>query len=253
VFVDNGSEDRSLELIEAARERLPALTVLRAVSGKGPAYARNVGVREARGTRLLFIDHDDVPGEGYVAAMGDALRQNEFVCGRWEIERLNPEWTRALRPSPQDEGPIMFNYDFLPYAAGGTLGMQRTLFDTLGGFDETVWSADCTDFCFRAQLQAGAKLVFVREAVMHYRYRHSLREMFSQARQYGRSEVDIYVRYREQGIGRIPLRRSMERWTQFLLHLTRLRYRAGRAWLFTELGNRIGRMERSLAKHTFML
>jgi GT2 family glycosyltransferase len=253
VVADNGSEDRSLDLIEEARERLPALTVLPAVSGHGSAYARNVGAREARGTSLLFIDHDDVPGEGYIAAMGDALRRNDFVCARWEVERLNPEWTRALRPSAQAEGPMMWNYDFLPYAAGGTLGVRRALLEAIGGFDESVVTADCTDFCWRAQLQAGAKLVFVPEALMHYRYRQSLREMFSQARLYGRAEVDMYARYRAEGVPQIPLRRSVERWKDFMRHLPRLRYRAGRAWLFTELGNRIGRVEASLAKRTVML
>lgn len=253
VVVDNGSRDRSLELIEGYRPILPNLTVVRATSGAGSAYARNVGTREAKGSSLVFIDHDDVPGEGYVAAMGEALRRHEFVCARWEVERLNPEWTRALRPSAQEEGPMMWNYDFLPYAAGGTLGVRRTVLEAVGGFDESVVAADCTDFCWRAQLGAGAELVFVPDALMHYRYRQSLRQMFTQARLYGRAEVDMYARYRSRGIAKIPLRRSAERWRSFVRHLPRLRYRAGRAWLFTELGNRIGRIEGSLAKRTIML
>ncbi|MDQ6749555.1 MAG: glycosyltransferase [Actinomycetota bacterium] len=253
VVVDNGSEDGSVELIERYRERLPALAMLEAVSGAGSAYGRNIGARGASATSLLFIDHDDVPGEGYVAAMGEALRDHEFVCSRWEVERLNPEWTRALRPSAQADGPMLWNYDFLPYAAGGTLGVRRAMFESVGGFDESVVTADCTDFCWRAQLQAAAELVFVPRAVMHYRYRQSLRTMFSQARLYGRAEVDMYARYRSRGIKPIPLRRSAQRWKEFIRHLPRLRYKAGRAWLFTELGNRIGRIEGSLAKRTIML
>jgi len=253
IVADNGSTDGSIRLIESYRDRLPALAILPAYEARGSAYARNVGARHSRGTSLLFVDHDDVPGEDYIARMGDALRRYEFVCGRQEAERLNPEWTTRLRPSGQIDGPMMWNYDFLPYAAGGTIGIRRSLFESLVGFDESVALADCTDLCWRAQLDAGARLHFVPDAVLHYRYRQSLRGMFTQQMGYGRAEVRMYARYRSRGVQKIPLRRSLENWRRLIRHLPRLRYRAGRAWLATELGNRLGRIGGSLASRTLML
>jgi GT2 family glycosyltransferase len=228
--------------------------VVHALDRAGTPYARNVGVSKARGSSILFIDHDDVAGEGYVAAMGEALRRHEFVCGRWDVERLNPEWTTALRPPAQVDGPMTYNYGFLPYAAGGTLGIKRTLFESVGGLDESSpVGADCTDLCFRVQLETKAELVYVPEAVIHYRYRHSLREMFAQARRYGRSEVGMYKRYRSRGARGTPAREQLRHWQRVIRHLPRLRHRAGRAWWFTEFGNRIGRLEGSFANLTIML
>ena len=124
VIADNGSSDRGVEIARGYRARLPRLRIIDASSQSGTGYARTTGVRAAEGDSLVFIDDDDIPGEGYVAAMGEALRSHSFVCGRQEVEKLNPEWTRKQRPSGQYDGPMMWNYDFLPYAAGGTLGIK---------------------------------------------------------------------------------------------------------------------------------
>lgn len=252
VVADNGSRDGGPELVARYGGSLPPLTVVPASGGEGSAYVRNVGAAAARGTSLVFIDHDDVVGEGYIAAMGEALRRHRLVCGRWEVEWVNPEWTYALQPSGQEDRPMLWNYDFLPYAAGGTLALRRELLDSIGGFDESVHYADCTDLCWRAQLDAGASLVFVPEAVIHYRYRQSLGAMFAQARRWGKAEVSMYARYRSRGLRSIPVGRSLRRWG-FVVHLRRLRHRAGRAWWATQLGNRLGRLEGSVVERTLML
>jgi GT2 family glycosyltransferase len=253
VIADNGSTDRGVAIAESFADRLPRLRIVDASSRSGSGHARNVGARVADGSSLMFLDDDDVPCDGYVAIMGEALRSHEFVCGRQEVERLNPEWTRKQRPSGQYEGPMMWNYDFLPYAAGGTLGIRRNVFESVGGFDEAVMYADCADLCWRVQLDLGVELKFVPEAVLHYRYRRSLREMFAQQRRYGLAEVGMYSRYRNRGVERIPIRRSLERWKRILRRLPSLRHRAGRAWWVTEFGNRIGRIQGSVSNRTIML
>jgi glycosyltransferase involved in cell wall biosynthesis len=252
VVADNGSTDGSMEIAESYRDRLPGLQILDASDRPGVSHARNVGVAAAGGSSLLFIDDDDVAGEGYIAAMAEALRGQDFVCARWDVDRLNPYWTRALRPSGQSEGPMIYNYDFLPYAAGGTLGITRRAFDAVGGFDESIVYGGCVDLCWKVQLETGANLGFVPNAVIHYRYRGTLREIFAQARSWGMDEVALYTRWRDRGVEKIPLRRSLQRW-QFVIHLRRLRHTAGRAWWATELGNHLGRIQGSLKYRSLML
>ncbi|HKN94502.1 MAG TPA: glycosyltransferase [Thermoleophilaceae bacterium] len=252
VVADNGSSDRTLEVAESYRDRVPGLRIVDASDRAGVSHARNAGVAAAAGSSLVFIDNDDLAGEGYVAAMAAGLREQEFVCARWDVDRLNPYWTRALRPSGQSEGPMTYNYDFLPYAAGGTLGITRRTFDAVGGFDESIVYGGCVDLCWKVQLDAGEKLGFVPDAVIHYRYRGNLRGIFSQARSWGMDEVALYSRWRGRGLQRIPLRRSLRRW-KFVIHLRRLRRAEGRAWWATELGNHLGRIHGSLKYRSLML
>ena len=252
VISDNGSTDRGLEIVKDWGGRPPWPRIVDSSSESGAAHARNAGARAAHGAALLFIDHDDVAGAGYISAMAAALRSHDFVCARSEVEKLNPKWTWALRPSGQSEGPMMWIYDFLPYAAGGTMGIKRGLFEAVGGFDEAVDIADCCDLAWRVQLETGVELAFAPEAVLHYRYRHSLRGMFAQARGYGRAEVDMYSRYLDRGLKRIAVRRSLRRWARLIRRLPSLRHRPGQAWWITECGNMIGRLEGSVANRTIL-
>jgi GT2 family glycosyltransferase len=203
------------------------------------------------GRGLLFVDADDVLDRSYVASMATALSRHSFVCSRWEVQAVNPPWTWLLRPSSQQEGPMMWNYSFLPYAGAGSIGIRKDVFETVGGFDESLLSGEDIDLSWRVQLRQGVALAFVPEAVVHVRYKSSLRAMFSQARRWGRAEAGIYKRYRPLGVPRIPLSKSLRRWK--VLPGRSLRHSAGRAYWATELGNRIGRIEGSVACRTFML
>jgi GT2 family glycosyltransferase len=238
VIADNGSTDGSLQLVERYRGALPGLTVITATERQGSAYARNAGARAASGDLLLFVDHDDVPGDGYVRAMVRALSEHRLVCGRLEGDRLNPEWSTRLRPLPQDSEPIA-EFGFLPWGSGGTLGVRRDLFEELGGFQELPY-VDDIDFCWRAQLR-GAQLAFVPDAVLHYRHRSTVWAMFKQARFWGAAEYRLQRRYRAYGAPDTHSPWEWETWRPLVRHIPRLRHRAGRAWLATRFGNTLGR------------
>ena len=102
VVVDNASTDATPDLVRAVAVEHPRVRLVRAVDGRGPAYARNAGARAAAGVALAFCDADDVVAPGWVAAMGAALAEHEFVCGPVELARLNPTWLvgRGEPPAP---------------------------------------------------------------------------------------------------------------------------------------------------------
>src|SRR6476469_9739853 len=67
LVVDNGSSDATCPMVEAAAATWPALRLLVATDGVGPAFARNTGARAAAGRGLVFCDADDVVAPGWVA------------------------------------------------------------------------------------------------------------------------------------------------------------------------------------------
>ncbi len=60
VLIDNGSTDRSLEIV---KKQFPRVNVIQLVSNLGPAVARNTGYNMASGKRILFLDNDVILGQ----------------------------------------------------------------------------------------------------------------------------------------------------------------------------------------------
>jgi glycosyltransferase involved in cell wall biosynthesis len=248
VVADNGSTDRSVAAVERYRDVLPDLHIVDASKRPGAAHARNVGARAARGTALLFCDADDEVAPGWVSAMADALAKFDLVASRFDIEKLNAWWMLRSHPNPQQNDIQQYRYPaYLPHAGGGGLGVKRSLYEAIGGFDEGIAILDDTDFCWRAQL-AGAELHFVPDAVVHVRYRDTLRGTYRQARGLGESNVVLYKKYRPYGMPRLSWKEGTVAWWRLFRQMLWIRNKESLArWLWA-FGWRMGRLQGSL-KH----
>jgi cellulose synthase/poly-beta-1,6-N-acetylglucosamine synthase-like glycosyltransferase len=202
VLADNGSTDGSVALFEGFARAHPRLAcrVVDASARRGKSFALNVAIAAARAPAVAVCDADDVPGAGWLAAMGRALERHPIVACRIDFDRLNRGWIRRTRGELQREG--LERLAFLPalvHAGGGTMGLQRRLLEEIGGFDEGFACCEDTELGLRAQL-AGHPIAFVPEAVMHVRARDDLGPIFRQSYAWGRYEMKLVSRYRGQGV-----------------------------------------------------
>jgi GT2 family glycosyltransferase len=250
IVADNGSTDGSVELIQSYADRIPNLRVVDASAQRGQAYARNLAVAAARGRSIGFSDADDVIGPGWVKAMGEALREHEFVACRIDLEKLNEPWIRYARGAPQRDGIVPYRYPkYLPHAGGGTLGIRRQLLLDIGGFNNKLNPLEDTDLCWRLQLQ-GVPLHFVPGAVLHVRCRNTMRDMWKQAVRWGEYNVLIYKVYLPFGMPKLTWREMAQGWA----HVAKFAWKHGRnlrekgpcAGFLWHLGWRVGRVRGSL-------
>ena len=244
IVADNGSTDRSREVVESYRERLPGLRLIDASDRRGQAHARNLGAAAATGDAFLFVDADDEVAPGWLAAMGRALTAHDFVACRYDNEKLNPVWVQRTHLNPQKDGLTSYDYPpFLPHAGGGGLGVRRQVHEAVGGFDETLPALEDTDYCWRIQL-AGYAFDFVPDAVVNIRHRHDLGSIYRQGVSYGKHNVLIYKRYRSRGMPRLGWVPGLLRWAKLALKTPpMLATREGRARWAWQLGWRVGRIE----------
>jgi GT2 family glycosyltransferase len=200
VISDNGSTDGSVALAERYASRLPGLTIVDSSQRKGAGHARNVGAQATDAPLLVFCDADDEVAPGWLAALVAALRAEAFVAGRFESTKLNDARVLRSRSLQQDDGLQCspFGPD-LPHAGGGNLGIRRTAFLSVGGFDVEVGYLEDTDLCWRIQL-SGIRLVFCDQAVVHVRLRTSLRTMWTQGRLYGAAAALLERRYQRTAL-----------------------------------------------------
>ena len=250
IVVDNGSTDRTPELVRSYARRTSLVRLVSAARGSGVAYARNVGVLEARSPCIAICDADDLVSEGWVEAMGEALRTHELVTGPLELERLNPVSLAGSRGQGHD-GPTSF-LGIFPFASGGNLGLQRAVWERLGGFDESFHGTEDIEFSLRAWL-AGIRLTFVPEAIVHYRYRATAQDLWRQGRSWGASRPLIYRKLRAAGKP-VPSRfAGWKSWAWLAVHLGALLSASRRlSWVWVA-ANRIGHLQGSLKHRTLFI
>jgi glycosyltransferase involved in cell wall biosynthesis len=247
LVVDNGSTDGTLALVKRFRDRIPNLRIVDASDHRGQPYALNVGATEARGRWLAFCDADDVVAPGWLAALGDAVREHEFVAGRLDVEALNEPWLVASRGRIQTSGLQQGRYPpYLRHGSSCCLAVSRDLHLRFGGFDESAQTLFDNDYCYRLQL-AGAELHFVPEAVVWYRYRDTFGGIYRQTRAYAESDAWLQRRYGRPE-GRTVWLWPFFYWRSILWCLPHFRDPAARGRLAWLLGWQVGRLRGSL-KH----
>ena len=253
IVADNRSADDSRSTVKRYQDRLPNLRMVDAFDRQGQPYALNTGARAAGSDALAFCDAGDEVGVGWVEAMGEALSKHDFVACRYDIEKLNTPWVQRSHANPQRDGLNHYKYPpYLPHAGGGGLGVKRVLHEAVGGFDESLPFLHDTDYCWRLQLM-GVALHFVPNAVLHVRYRDSLRGIYRQARNYGEYNVILYKRYQPLGMPRLSRGAGLIAWWRLLQRLPQLRHKEDVARWMWHLGWRTGRLAGSLKQRVFAL
>ena len=241
VVVDNASTDDTAAIARRYAARDPRVRVVPATSGRGVSYVRNTGIEAARADRVSICDGDDIVGDRWVAAMGDALRDHECVTGPIEVGRLNPAWLLRTRGVFEADRPRTFHGVF-PSISGGNVGLHRSLWERAGRFDETVFGNEDVEFSLRL-FQMGVPVQWEPDAVVHYRYRTETRALWRQGRFYGACRPYICRRLRDAGLPTPPRFAGWKSWVMLVVWLPRLVTREGRASWVWVAGNRLGQVE----------
>jgi len=153
ILVDNGSTDRTIEIAREFSARLN-LTILQKRDAKISGL-RNFGVSKARGAILAFLDADCLVSRDWLKNAGPLLDRVEVgVAGahyripdnsRW-VARA---WYGGLETEKQGE---------LAWVPSGDLLMKRSVFERIGGFDESIQTNEDCELCGRVRA-AGLRVI----------------------------------------------------------------------------------------------
>lgn len=191
IVVDDRSEDEGTQAALSALGEMTRVTVLSNHGAKGSAAARNLGIREAKGEWVAFLDADDWWPEDSLARRFAALRDHpdaSWISG--DFLELNRDGS-AERVGRFERN--LDTYDFLKiaYANGRSIRLdtpllsflsqapthtivtliKRDLLNRVGGFDESLLRQQ--DYHLFLRLAAVAPFVFVPSVVACYRHHAS--------------------------------------------------------------------------------
>jgi len=195
LVVDDGSTD---DTAGAAARLGGEVRYFRKENG-GVATARNLGLREARGEIIAFLDADDEWPDGKLGvqlARLDADADLDVVTGRIRYIAL----PGAETPDLHFEGP---DRTLTQVHLGAGL-YRRRAFDRVGPFDETFRMSEDSDWFLRAR-EAGLKIVVMAEVTLLYRLHESNLTRNATARDYMMTELihkSLERRRRTSGVAR---------------------------------------------------
>jgi GT2 family glycosyltransferase len=175
--------------------------------------------------------------------MAHALDDHDIVAARLD-HTLDAAWMRDVGSAVQTEG-LQNGFGFLPFGAGASLGFRRAVFKQIGGFREHATLCEDVDICWRAQL-AGYEIGFVPDAVVRYRSRPTLHDMYRQHRNYARAWPLLYREFRANGMPKRSTRTALSEWASIVRSVPRLRTRTEAARWVRRTGRNVGRLEGSI-------
>lgn len=187
VVVDDGSDDPAA--VAAAVAASPCARLIRFDRPRGPAAARNAGVRTADAEILLFTDDDCVPAPDWAARLAAAVEHgaDDVVAGvtvNGSPDDPVASASEAIRGYVQRAGS---------FAASNNLGAAaRVLADV--AFDESYRYAEDRDWCARV-LASGYSLRVERGAVVTHTQELRLSTFLRQQFGYGRGAYRFRSRH----------------------------------------------------------
>ena len=184
VVVDNASQDGSLDRL---REREDDIVLVSSATNSGFAGGCNRGVKSSSGEIVAFLNNDAKPDTLWISAALESFDSYENVGAvasqvlTWEGTHIDfsgaamtwygmgyrPLTGRKVSKKTQCATPVLFG-------TGSAMFVRRSVFETLGGFDESFFMFfEDVDFGWRLNL-AGYTFLYQPESIAFHRYHASM-------------------------------------------------------------------------------
>jgi glycosyltransferase involved in cell wall biosynthesis len=187
VLVDNGSRDRTPDLLQAAAASQGHFRVLTYRAIQSSYAARNAGLAVAQGDLLAFTDADCQPEPDWLAALVQPFADPAVGLVAGEIKALPS--THWLQRYADRKGTLSqhntLNHPFLPYGQTANLALRAQVLDQVGAFRPHLTTGGDADLCWRIQQATPWQLVQAADAVVYHRHRDRLKDLRSQWYRYG--------------------------------------------------------------------
>lgn len=165
IVVDDGSTDGTAAYCASFGDRVRTLSQ----PNQGPAAARNLGARQAKGDILLFTDDDCVPDPDWLPEMLKPFAEDPEVIGvKGAYRTEQPELVaRFVQLEYEDKYDRMAQDRYIDFIDTYSAGFRREVFLRFGGYDASfpVPCAEDVELSFRMSRE-GLRMVFNPRAVV---------------------------------------------------------------------------------------
>ncbi|OGO76275.1 MAG: hypothetical protein A3K41_06915 [Chloroflexi bacterium RIFOXYD12_FULL_57_15] len=166
IVVDDGSQDQTAQVARAYGVQLLEQP------HQGPAAARNLGIRQARGDIILLTDADCEPEPTWVAEMTRPFADPRVVGVKGSYRTYQQERVARLAQVEFEERyDLLERLSTIDFIDTSAAAFRLAALREMGGFDPAFPQAVSEDVEFSYRLaRAGYRLVFNRQAVVYHRH-----------------------------------------------------------------------------------
>lgn len=170
LIVDDGSSDDTPSLIAACARGDRRFRALRGSGNEGASVARNIGLQQARGQRIVFLDSDDWIAPTFLERMHAALDAAPGAAAAYcDRQRAMPDGALA----PVHSEPQIAQAPFDAFARSCAVAIHAVLVERqqvlrAGAFDTTLRTCEDWDLWQRIA-RGGGRWVHVGEPLAFYR------------------------------------------------------------------------------------
>lgn len=179
----------------------------------GPAAARNVAIKAAKGDVLAFLDDDDLYSPGHLQTLVSGLRASNAgiaYSAAELVEEMILDGTRVeVRREPFFPGlrysrPLLLVRNFIPI---NTWGVRRECFDAVGVFDEALHYLEDWDFLLR--LSPHVDFHQMKDVTAEYRVTKLANDSVTKRHPHMQAVKSLYRRHEAHGLELVRLAREL--------------------------------------------
>jgi len=195
IIVDDGSTDNTKTVVETHKYKLDLKYFFH--QNEGPGAARNLGMENAKGDILVFIDSDCTVPEDYINNLTHHLENENFdAFGGPDTchENFSP-FLKAINYSMTSfigtggtrgsKGKQLAKY----YPRSFNMGIKRNVYEQIGDMNALRHGQDM-EFSNRV-FNAGFKVSFLSDVIVYHKRRTNLKKFFKQIFNWGVTRINL--------------------------------------------------------------
>ncbi|MDP9176686.1 MAG: glycosyltransferase [Gemmatimonadota bacterium] len=186
LLIDNASSDRTSTILDRYRDRA---TILHEAT-RGPAAARNRGLKNATGDIIAFTDADCVVHRDWLSRLIEPLRDDAVgIAGGAILARKPCNAVEEFGERIHDHR-MAIEYDSPPYAITMNWASRKSVIEEVGPFNEELLRCEDCDLAYRI-VEAGYRIVHEPAAVVYHRNEQSLAGLIAEGYAHGYHSIPL--------------------------------------------------------------
>ena len=163
IVIDDGSTDGTDTYMNSVQDN--RVRYVKLPQNKGPAGARNVGAKMARGEYLAFQDSDTIWEQDKLRKQMQKFEEKEYVLVYHPYSLAGKIYPSKEIPTAEKEGDIFRYLLYCPLVGTPTMLLKKSLFEQVNGFAEELRCLE--DFELSLRISKLGKVGFIDEVMLY--------------------------------------------------------------------------------------